>query len=61
MDIQGWLDSAVADAKRRGLPQLEPLLQALARSTEALRAANVGGPSADELAKHPPPSPRNDD
>ena len=61
MDIQAWLEAAVADAKRRGLPHLEPLLQALARSTEALRATNFSGPSADELASHRPASPRNDD
>ena len=40
MDIQSWLDAAIADAKRRGLPELEPLLRALAKSTEALRRAD---------------------
>ena len=40
MDIQSWLDAAIADAKRRGLPELEPLLRALAKSTEALRSAD---------------------
>jgi len=62
MDIEAWLNAAVADAKRRGLPQLEPLLQALARSTETLRATTFTGPPADELANHrPPPSAGNDD
>ena len=40
MDIQSWLDAAIADAKRRGIPELEPLLRALAKSTEVLRRAD---------------------
>jgi hypothetical protein len=39
MTITAWLESATADAERRGLPALRPLLEALARSTAALRAA----------------------
>lgn len=38
--IDAWLTAAVADAERRGLPDLKPLLEGLARSTEALRAAD---------------------
>jgi hypothetical protein len=38
--IDAWLAAARADAERRGLPELEPLLEALARSTAALRAAD---------------------
>lgn len=38
--IEAWLAAAVADAERRGLPELRPMLEALARSTEALRAAD---------------------
>ena len=55
MDIQTWLDAAIADAKRRGIPELEPLLRALAKSTEALRRADFAEqPDAivDELASH---------
>ncbi len=37
--IDAWLDAAVADAERRGLPELKPLLEGLARSTRQLRAA----------------------
>jgi hypothetical protein len=37
-DIAAWLAAAVEDARRRGVPQLEPLLRSLARSTAALRA-----------------------
>ena len=32
-----WLQAAIADAERRGLPELKPLLEGLARSTAALR------------------------
>ncbi len=49
--IATWLAEAVADARRRGLPDLEPLLESLARATEAIRkadwndeAAALGGP-----------------
>jgi hypothetical protein len=38
--IDSWLAAACADAERRGLPELKPLLEALARSTAALRAAD---------------------
>jgi hypothetical protein len=39
-DVEAWLAAAVDDARRRGIPQLEPLLRSLARSTAALRAAD---------------------
>jgi len=39
MTIESWLASAITDAERRGLPGLKPLLETLARSTEALRRA----------------------
>lgn len=38
--LEAWLRAALADADRRGLPDLKPLLEALARATEALRAAD---------------------
>ena len=52
MTIESWLRAAVADAERRRLPELKPILEALARSTQALRAADFndnasGEPSAD--------------
>ena len=52
MTIESWLKAAIADAERRRLPQLKPILEALARSTQALRAADFnddasGQPSAD--------------
>jgi hypothetical protein len=48
MNIDSWLSAAIADAERRGLPELKPLLETLARSTFALRKADdeVRGPEA---------------
>jgi hypothetical protein len=40
MTIEHWLQAAQADAERRGLPALKPLLEALARTTSALRSAD---------------------
>jgi hypothetical protein len=39
-DVTRWLAGACADAERRGLPELKPLLEGLARATDALRAAD---------------------
>jgi hypothetical protein len=49
MTIADWLAQVTVDAERRGLSGLVPLLQTLARSTEALRAADqtFGHPAAD--------------
>jgi hypothetical protein len=38
--IEAWLEAAIADARRRGLPELQPLLEGLARSTQVLREAD---------------------
>jgi hypothetical protein len=40
MTVDEWLRLAIADAERRGLPDLKPILEALARSTTALRSAD---------------------
>jgi hypothetical protein len=40
MTIDAWLQAATADAERRGLPELKPILETLARATAALRAAD---------------------
>jgi hypothetical protein len=37
MTVDAWLKAATEDAERRGLPDLKPLLETLARSTRALR------------------------
>ena len=40
MTIDAWLQAAIADAERRGLPELKPILETLARATRFLRAAD---------------------
>ena len=40
MTVDAWLEFALADAEKRGLPDLKPLLEALAKATQALRAAD---------------------
>ncbi|MGE3274761.1 MAG: hypothetical protein AB7O67_06595 [Vicinamibacterales bacterium] len=40
MTVQEWLAMARADAERRGLAELPPILDGLAKATEALRAAD---------------------
>lgn len=39
MTVEAWLRIALADAEQRGLPQLKPLLETLARATATLRAS----------------------
>ena len=46
MTIDAWLEAAIADAERRGIPELRPILEALARSTRALRAADFNDNAA---------------
>jgi hypothetical protein len=41
MTVDAWLEAAIADAQRRGLTPLTVLLETLARSTAALRAADL--------------------
>ena len=41
MTVETWLDAAIADAERRGLKPLPALLETLARSTAALRVADL--------------------
>lgn len=43
MTVDDWLNAAIADAERRGLPELKPLLEGLAQATRALRDADFGG------------------
>ena len=40
MTIDTWLQNAIADAERRGMPELKPILETLAKATVALRAAD---------------------
>jgi hypothetical protein len=46
MQVTDWLAHAIADADARGLSELKPLLETLARSTQALR-------DADPQFRHP--------
>ena len=41
MDVKSWLARACDDAHERGLPELKPLLETLAASTQALRDADA--------------------
>jgi hypothetical protein len=43
MQITDWLRAACADADARGLPELKPLLETLARATARLREADEAG------------------
>ena len=40
MTIDQWLEASCADADRRELPELKPLLTTLAQATRVLRAAD---------------------
>jgi len=50
MTVDEWLVAAKADADRRGLPAVKPLLEALAQSTAALRTADFNE-RADGIGK----------
>ena len=54
MNIADWLAAACADADRRGLSELKPLLESLARSTTALRVADAAAPPDDDEAAGDP-------
>ena len=49
MQLDDWIEHAKRDAARRGLPDLEPLLDMLSGATRALRAADRG-PLGDDGA-----------
>lgn len=51
MTVDSWLTAALADADRRDLAELKPLLETLARSTQALRQLD------DELRRSDAPEP----
>ena len=53
MDVHAWLEHVLADAESRGLAQLKPLLEGLARSTQALR-------DSDRELEHPAASEDDD-
>jgi hypothetical protein len=47
MTIDAWLQAAIADAEQRGLPDLKPILETLAKATAALRAADFNQSAVD--------------
>ena len=61
MTLDDWLAAAKTDADRRGLPELKPLLDALADATRVLRGASwnrdAAGPSSQLDASDPPTRP----
>ena len=66
MTIAEWLAAAKADAEKRGLPELVPMLDGLAQATERLRAASWNDnpstrPSSDSALLDLAQDKRNDD
>jgi hypothetical protein len=53
MTIKTWLEMATQDADRRGLPELKPLLEALAGATSALRTADWNDDASGESMSAP--------
>lgn len=45
MTVDAWLAMAIADAERRGLAELKPLLETLAAATRTLRAVEWRPPA----------------
>ena len=58
MQVADWLVHAIADAEARGLSELRPLLETLARSTQALRDAD--GEFRHPAGEHTPQSTPDD-
>jgi hypothetical protein len=58
MTIDAWLHAAQADADRRGLPDLKPILETLARATAALRDADFNDNAGASGSNPPSLSPR---
>jgi hypothetical protein len=54
MTIDAWLQAAIADAERRGLPELKPILETLAKATQTIRAADF---NEDASGRNGLPSP----
>ena len=58
MTIKTWLEIAIQDAERRGLPELKPLLEGLAKATSALRTAEWNADASGEFGSDPDPGSR---
>ena len=59
MNLEAWATAIKADAVRRGLPDLAPLLDGLIRAAEVLRNADWNA-SADHPAPTDPASQRGE-
>jgi hypothetical protein len=55
MTIKTWLEIAIQDAERRGLPELKPLLEGLAKATSALRTAEWNSDASGDNVESPLP------
>ena len=57
--VSAWLAGAVADAKVRNLPELEPLLESLSKSLQGLRDADAefGHPATPDPRTPSPDAP----
>jgi hypothetical protein len=53
MTVKAWLEMAIHDAERRGLPEIKPLLEALAKATSALRTAEWNADATGEFDGDP--------
>lgn len=53
MTIAEWLAAARADAEKRGLPELIPMLEGLAQATERLRAADWNDNADQDTPRDP--------
>jgi hypothetical protein len=58
MTVKAWLEMAVHDAERRGLSELKPLLEALAKATSALRTAEWNADATGEFGSDAAPASR---
>jgi hypothetical protein len=58
MTIKAWLDAAVQDAERRGVPALKTLLETLALATSALRTAEWNDDATGEFERADAPDAR---
>ena len=61
MTIESWLRAAIADAGKRGLPELKPILETLGKATTVLRAADfnddASGSHQASVVSRPPARP----
>jgi hypothetical protein len=53
MTLDAWLKAAIDDAERRGLPELRPILETLARATRSLRGADFNDDAAARRPDQP--------